>query len=399
MALAQLSPLAPGRPMIRPLRRLASTTLSLALVGAFSLPAPAAHASVWSVMATHAVDEPASVLGLESEDTSAGEALTKALRKAFTKRGYGGGQEMSLVELRLTMGCSGDDPKCLSEGGKAIEVRRLIYGHLKKTGGGGYSLSLTMLNVADATVEKETTNRPLSAADLSRDKIDATATAIVSSMLPQETTDEPTPEIGPTTDEPSTDPQPDQPQPRQSRDGKYIWGLDKPVPKWKAAGLGVSAGLFVVSLGAAIGLTIATKTTLRDRLVDEANASLEDTLEDGVTPNEANDVDPTIVSDICGEAKSTPETMDDPSTPDDERKFVKNKKITKVCNVARGVERGQFAAWAGVAVFGVSTIVFSVLLFVRKNDSAAAAAAYRHKLQLGAMPTSNGFRIGAGFKF
>jgi len=381
------------------IRRLASTTLSVALVAALSLPAQA-HASAWSVLASTraAVEEPASVLGLESDDAAAGEALTKALRKAFAKRGYSGGQEMSLVELRLTMGCSGDDPKCLSEGGKAIEVRRLIYGHLKKTGGGGYQLHLLMLSVGDATVEKET-NRPLSAADLSRDKIDATATGLVNSLLPQESDDEPLPATGPKVDQPPVDDTTGtRPQPRQ-RDRKYKWGLDKPVPRWKAIGLGVSASLFVVSLGTAIGLTVATRTTLRDKLVREANASLTDTLEDGVTPNPANDVDPTVVSDICGEATSTPETEDNPDTPGDDRTFVKNKKITKVCNVAKGVERGQFVAWAGTAVFGVSTIVFSVLMFVKKNDSPAAAAAVRHRLRLGAMPTRDGFRVGGGFRF
>ena len=379
------------------IRRLASTTLSVALVAALSLPAQA-HASAWPVLASTraAMEEPASVLGLESDDAAAGEALTKALRKAFAKRGYSGGQEMSLVELRLTMGCSGDDPKCLSEGGKAIEVRRLIYGHLKKTGGGGYQLHLLMLSVGDATVEKET-NRPLSAADLSRDKIDATATALVNSLLPQESDDEPVPETGPAVDQPPVEDTPGtRPQPRQ-RDRKYKWGLDKPVPRWKAIGLGVSASLFVVSLGTAIGLTVATRTTLRDKLVREANASLTDTNDDG-TLNTANDVDPTVVSDICGEATSTPEP-DNPSTPENESKFVKNKKITKVCNVAKGVERGQFAAWAGTAVFGVSTIVFSVLMFVKKNDSPAAAAAVRHGVRLGVMPSREGVRVGAGFRF
>jgi hypothetical protein len=385
----------PMIPMHRMFRRLGSITLSGVLVTALALPT-GARASV-TAAAVRSAEEPASILGLESEDASAGEALTKALRNAFQKRGLGGGQEMSLVELRLTMGCSGDDPKCLAEGGKAIEVRRLVYGSLKKTGKGGYMLQLNMLDVAGASVEKEL-GRPLSASDLSRDKIDATATAIVQAMLPEEDSGEPVADGGTVTDEPSTNfGDTDTPTPKP-RDKKYVWGLDKPVPRWKAVGLGVSAGLFVVSLGTAIGLTIATRTTLRDKLVRTANESLRDVYpEDDPRAgqnNPMNDVDPTVTPDICAEARSHPE--DDVDNP----KSVKNKKVTEVCNVADGVEKGQFAAWAGTAVFGVATIAFTVLLFVKKNDSAAAAAAWRHDLRLGAAPTrGGGLSFGASMKF
>ncbi|HET6584299.1 MAG TPA: hypothetical protein VFG69_12640, partial [Nannocystaceae bacterium] len=349
-----------------------------------------------TAIAVRSAEEPASILGLESEDAAAGEALTKALRTAFQKRGLGGGQEMSLVELRLTMGCSGDDPKCLAEGGKAIEVRRLVYGSLKKTGKGGYMLQLNMLDVPGASLEKEL-GRPLSASDLSRDKIDATAAAIVQAMLPEEDDGEPVTDGGTLTDEPTTGgDEGDTPEPKP-RNKKYVWGLDKPVPRWKAVGLGVSAGLFVVSLGTAIGLTVATRTTLRDKLVRTANESLHDVYpandpRAGMN-NPMNDVDPTVTPDICKEARSHPE--DDTTHPDS----VKNKKVTEVCNVADGVERGQFAAWAGTAVFGVATIAFTVLLFVKKNDSAAAAAAWRHQLRMGAAPSRSGMTFGASMKF
>jgi hypothetical protein len=390
-------------PMIR-IRRFATILHSTVLVAALAVPAPAraqAQAqvgSVWSVVTVSAVEEPASVLGLESEDGAAGEALTKALRKAFAKRGLAGGQEMSLSELRLTMGCSGDDPKCLAEGGKAIEVRRLVYGSLKKTGGGGYTLQLNMLDVTGAVVEKELA-RPLSASDLSRDKIDATATAIVSAMLPEETDETPVPDSG-FVEQPVTDPQDPgtRPQPKPKRDKKYVWGLDKPVPRWKKIGVGVSAGLFVLSLGTAIGLTIATQRTLRDKLVRKANESLLDVYPEGSgdltgMPYTLNDVNPTEASDICATAREHP--PEDTMNP----KSVRNKKVTEVCNVADGVEKGQFAAWAATAVFGVSTIAFTVLLFVKKNENAAAAAAWRHDLRLGATPSRSGMTMGASFRF
>ncbi len=378
------------------IRRFATILLSALLVVTLGMPARA-YASVWNVHATVHVDEPASVLGLESEDGTAGEALTKALRKAFAKRGLAGGQEMSLSELRLTMGCSGDDPKCLAEGGKAIEVRRLVYGSLKKTGGGGYVLQLNMLDVAGATVEKDI-KRPLSASDLSRDKIEATATAIVAAMLPEETDTDVVPDDGvvddtPIDDDGVTDPQPE-PKPR---DKKYKWGLDKPVPKWKKIGLGVTAALFVASLGTAIGLTVATQTTMRDKLVDTANESLTDVYPEGHPmegqPNTGNDVDPTQVSDICGYAREHPE--DDIENPDS----VRNKNVTEVCNVADGIEKGQYAAWAGTAIFGIAAITFTVLLFVKKNDNGAAAAMRRRGFTLGAVPTRTGGVFTAGFKF
>lgn len=386
----------PMIPMNRMFRRLGSIALSGVLVTALAVPTPT-HAAVRSATAVHTAEEPASILGLESEDASAGEALTKALRTAFQKRGLGGGQEMSLVELRLTMGCSGDDPKCLAEGGKAIEVRRLVYGSLKKTGKGGYMLQLNMLDVAGASLEKEL-GRPLSASDLSRDKIEATATAIVQAMLPEEDGGEPVSDGGTLTDEPTANPdETDRPEPRP-RDKKYVWGLDKPLPNWKAAGLGVSAGLFVISLGTAIGLTVATKTTLRDKLVRTANDSLKDNYPPGHPKagqvNPENDIDPTVTPDICAKAREHPAI--DVKNPGS----VRNKKVTEVCNIADGVEKGQFAAWAGTAVFGVATIAFTVLLFVKKNDSAAAAAAWRHGLRLGAAPTrGGGMSFGAAFRF
>lgn len=390
-----------ARPSPRPtmqhswIRRLATILLSALLVVTLGVPAQA-HASVWTVHAAVAVDEPASVLGLESEDGTAGEALTKALRKAFAKRGLSGGQEMSLSELRLTMGCSGDDPKCLAEGGKAIEVRRLVYGSLKKTGGGGYVLQLNMLDVNGSIVEKDI-KRPLSASDLSRDKIEATATAIVAAMLPEETDPDVVPPDGVTDDTPPEDDGiPDeQPQPKP-RDKKYKWGLEKPVPKWKKIGLGVTAGLFIVSLGTAIGLTVTTQTTMRNKLVDTANESLTDVYPEGHPMegmlNTSNDVDPTVVDDICFTAREHP--PEDTANPDS----VRNKNVTEVCNVADGIEKGQYAAWAGTALFGVAAITFTVLLFVKKNDGVAAAMR-RHGVVLGAMPNRAGGVFTAGFRF
>jgi hypothetical protein len=50
-------------------------------------------------------------------------------------------------------------------------------------------------------------------------------------------------------------------------------------------------------------------------------------------------------------------------------------------------------------VFAASTIAFTILMFVRKNDSPAAAAAWRRGVRIGAVPTRGGFSFGAGMRF
>ncbi len=325
------------------------------------------------------LEETASLLGLESDDAAAGAALTKALRKAAAKRGLGGGPEMSLVEMRLTMGCESNTEACLTEGGKAIEVKQLIYGDLRKAGG-AYKVQLYLLDVGAGSIASNTTV-PLSAAELSPDKIDATATKIIQSLLPKETDDEnltpsdtdPTPEV-----EPEVEPEPE-PEPRER---KYEWGLRKPVPKWKKVGLGVTAGVGGAALIAGIAMQVVLKTKLRNDLLDAVDASSADT-------NPDNDI-PRSSDDYCKAARVSPQ--DDGN--------VTNASVTRVCNKADGVYKGSLAALIGGAVLGAAAIAFTVLIFVRKKQgSDAAAAMLRRDFKLSAAPTRGGFAGGVGFKF
>jgi hypothetical protein len=161
---------------------MAAASLPAAAMARPTVPRPA-------LVATHHAEvfENASVLGLEGEDTKAAETLTAALRKAFAERGYSGGEEISLAELRLSMGCESNEESCLAEGGDALGVSHLIYGSLKG-GGPDYELKVTILNVSEGMVERETTV-PVSKKDLAPDRIDAKATDIVNTLLPGEESD------------------------------------------------------------------------------------------------------------------------------------------------------------------------------------------------------------------
>jgi hypothetical protein len=367
-------------------RRLSSSTLTTLLAATIAWPtSAAAHVRVApglpAALATSGLEESASLLGLESDDAAAGAALTKALRKAAAKRGLGGGPEMSLVEMRLTMGCETNSEACLAEGGKAIEVRQLIYGELRKSSG-GYKVQLYLLDVGSAGIASNTTV-PLSTADLSPDKIDATAAKVIQSLLPKETDDEPLPA---TTDtpavpeaEPETTPAPDK-APRQK---KYEWGREKPAPRWKKIGLGVTAGVGGAALVAGVVMQALLQTKLRNDLLDAVDGSVDD-------DNPGNDIDRGN-PDLCKAARES---------PNGDNK-VRNKKVTQVCNRADGIQTGSFVALAGGAVLGAAAIAFTVLLFVHKRKgSEGAAALLRHDFKLSAAPTfRGGAQMGVGFRF
>jgi len=380
-----------------------SSTLTTILAAAIAWPVPvaaqahpAAGAAAFRLAA--ALEESASVLGLESDDAAASAALTQALRKAAAKRGLGGGPEMSLVEMRLTMGCEGNAEACLAEGGKAIEVRQLVYGDLRKTGG-GYKVQLYLLDVASAGITANTT-LPLSAADLSPDTIDATAAKLVQSLMPKESDDESLPSTGAPL--PEVEPVPEATPPPTPRERNYEWGRQRPAPRWKKIGLGVTAGVGGAALIAGVVMQALLRTTLRNDLLDAVDASNDDNGNGILDVDEPSSVPETQRNvgnnisrgedDLCLAADERP----NPARPDD----VRNASVTRVCNKASSVETGSIVALAGGAVLCAAAIVFTVLLFVRKKKgSEGAAALLRHDFRLGIGPDQGGMRAGVGFRF
>jgi hypothetical protein len=349
-----------------PLRSLLSLILTTSLL-ATSIPGTAAGSA-----------KDASVLGLESEDAEASKKLTEALRKAFSARGVGGGQELPLVELKLTMGCEEDAVDCLAEGGKTLGVDKLVYGHLRPAAGGGYSIDLQMLDVGTATIERDV-SMEVGVEDLEDDAIGQTAESIVARMYDEEAA--PLPSVG----EAMTEPEPTDAPPDQG--GKLVWGKQDPTPIWKWVGLGVSAGLAAASVGTAIGTSLAIR---RDGPVyNEMIEAAEDSLTDG---KESNDIDPNSDADLCEEARRHPAGDPDPDT-------VTNAAVTKVCNKADALAKTATATWVTTGIFAASVVAFTVLIYVHREEPQASALR-RRGLSLGVAPTTDGgFVVGGGMRF
>lgn len=390
----------------RPIRAAISLALATSLATGFgaTLVPRAAHAASGSValgsagallMQQHTA-APASVLGLEGEDGEASKNLTDALRKAFAVRGYGGGEEISLVELRLTFGCENDEPSCLSEGGQALSVDRLVFGYLRPTGDGNYQLELQILDVGGAIIEKQTST-PVKGTDLEPDRIDATATEIVNSLFPEETDSEVIPTPTPLGEEgdpgESTDPgETVKDEPRRS---KIKFGLEDNPPRWKKVGLGISIGVAAVGLTAALafGIPVLRSKNKRGRLYEELVTAAETSLTDN---KDLNDVDPTLMEngqaiDLCATARAEPDPVAQPGS-------VRNGEMTEICDRGDTYEKIANAGWAVFGVGAASTLVFTGLLFVHR-EKPAAAAMLRHGLTIGATPVRGGAAVGSSFRF
>lgn len=348
-------------------------------------------------------DAPASVLGLDSKDGSAGKKLTVALRKAFANRGLSGGEEISLEEMRLTMGCTNDGVDCLAEGGRTLGVRRLIFGYLAPTGG-GYQLDIQILDVKAGTLEAQA-SMPVTKADLADGTVDATAVKIVNELMPPTESDtvlpprpDPLPEVEP-------EPEPEEPEdPPREKSGIWV-GLEKPTPRWKWVGFGTALGLTVAAAGVTIGTGVWITASenrsfgFRQRLIDAAMNSQR-------SPDPFNRVD-TTAADICvyntTDDEGNPlrldevtgeQTMDPNGTPG-----ARNSGVDNVCRLGTHVRRAQIVAGAATGVFGLTTLIFTGLLFIHKRKPASDAM-LRRGLTLGIMPRpEGGVSISSGLRF
>ncbi len=307
----------------------------------------------------------ASVLTLEGDDPAKAQSLSKALQSEFAARGVGGGRDMSLAELKLTMGC--DEPPsaaCLGSGGKTLEVERMVYGSLSKTKSGGYTLMLSMMDVGTSSVTK-TVNTELGADALSDAAVQATAKDLVTQVLGPEA--KPEPVVAPP-------PKVEEPKPVSN---KLVWGKYD-APKWKKAGLAASAALTVVSLGVAIGTYMAIRPggKLKKDLIQAAKDSETD-------KSGTNDISPYTDQDLCALAREKVTGG------------VKNGDMTKICNKADGLATAATAGAIATGIFAASTVVFATLLFVHK-DKPGVAKLQKHGLTLGAMPLRSGGAIVGG---
>lgn len=168
---------------------------------------------------------------------------------------------------------------------------------------------------------------------------------------------------------------------------KLAWGeVERPVPKWKIAGLATSGVLFVGSTAATIGMTVANgpNGSVRRDLLAAAEASLED-------DKESNDVDPSG-SDLCAVAQAAP----DPSNPDQ----VANGAVTEICVRSDNLANAALGMAVVAGVSGVSTLVFGLLLNTHRVPKGAAAALRRHQPSVAVVPgRGRGLSVAAGFRF
>lgn len=345
--------------MSKPTRSLSSSLLAgataLTLMTGWVNPVRAAPASV-----------KASVLTLEGDDTAKSQALSKALQSEFAARGVGGGRDMSLAELKLTMGC--DEPPsagCLGSGGKTLGVDRMVYGSLTKTKTGAYQLNLSMMDVGTATVQK-TVNTELSADALSGGNVQSTAKDIVTQVLG------PVEEAKPDVPPPVVEEAPPEPS-----KGKLVWGKHD-AAKWKKTGLAVSAVLTVASLGLAVGTWVVARPggKIKSDLIDAARRS------QGDDNNPSNDISP-YEDNLCDKAREQVASGS------------RNPEMVKLCKKGEGLATAATAGIIATSIFAASTIVFTTLLFVHK-DKPGVAKLRKHGLTLGAMPLRSGGAIIGG---
>ncbi|MEM6992619.1 MAG: hypothetical protein AAF721_19050 [Myxococcota bacterium] len=335
---------------------------------------------------------PASVLGLDGEDTKASTDLTLALRSAFKTRGLSGGEEISLVEMRLTMGCENLDPKCLAEGGEALSVDKLVYGELHSQGKGSYQLEIQILDVATGEVVNQA-SEPVSADDLSASNIDAKAMAIVNTLLGSEEDPEVVPSAGTTLpDDPVTED--DEVIKDEPRESKYWFGRDPNGPKWKKAGLIASAVLAGLGVGTIFVFAIPSERSKNNRgwmanrlfRIAESEATNED------APIPMSVIDAENVTLTCNVAENGPNG----EHPSEDINY--NATVATACRDARN--------WSGLGTAGVvvgtvglaSTIVFGTLLLVHKKKPGMEAFR-RHQLRLGVSPTRGGASVASTFRF
>jgi hypothetical protein len=96
------------------------------------------------------------VLGVEAPDGPAELAvrLTTGLRTVVKNAaGYRLVPSKDLDEIKLVFGCVDEKPDCMARAGSGMQVAKLVWGTLEKTAG-GYSLTLRLLDVATARIEK-----------------------------------------------------------------------------------------------------------------------------------------------------------------------------------------------------------------------------------------------------
>lgn len=331
-----------------------------------------------------ALNDKTTFLGLDG-DAAPVESLADAIRWDLNQRGLDDGNTMSLAELKLTMGCSDEDLTCYASGGQTLGSSELVFGSIHKDGE-NFVVELQSLNVETGELNNKI-ERKVSPAELGDAQLGATASALIDSLYKiQPSIDELPPPDGPSDSDPAANPDEPVKPPRAAGDRMLIWGPYSPRPAWKPAGVVVSSVLMAGGLGMAIGATVAIGTNgpIRKELITAAENSLLD-------DKSGNDVDPNSTQDLCVLGRAPP----DASKPNE----VTNAEVTRVCIKAENMASVATAGWIATGVFAVSTVAFTTLLFVHKNDKTVAKLR-KHGVGFGGAPSpGGGFMLGGSLRF
>jgi hypothetical protein len=283
--------------------------------------------------------------------------LSRAMSSALRRRGHWSRGGRSLQQVQNQLGCTDYQPVCMAKAAQLFESELVLYGTLRAQGE-VHQLEMFLLDAERGEVQSHV-SAAIPAYDLSDGSIENKAVDLLAQLWPLPTTQAPA--------EPSTSPpfpavaSADEPAER----GKLRWGRHTPVPAWKWAGFGVSAGVMVVGTVLAVAGTtrIAPGGKLERELFKEADESLTDLDQDGF-PNTANDVDRSQGGDLCALAEAPP-----PGEPD----RVTNRDVATVCREARlwTAATNTGIAFAVVGLVGVAT--FTTLMFVHRERPGARA--------------------------
>lgn len=336
--------------------------------------------------------EATAVVGLDATNVAVGARLSQALRRAFASRGLSGGGEANLSELRLALGCRTDAPACLAQGGELLGAQTLVYGTLRE-GEASWDLEIWIVEVDPPTVV-EHQMLSFGRAELQPSQVDTTARRVVERLLPAPDDERPTVESEPGL-EPVIEFEPE-PNAEEGASGRLVWGMQRPVPAWKKAALGSSAGVALVLGGAWVGMQVwlrADGVGFRKKLLAMAEESVQD-------DKALNDVPTTLPEtvNLCDYAEARPT---DPQTGEvlGEPGQVRNAGIVKLCGDADAVRRASLGVGIGALASVLSTAVFTTLLFVHREPERARAQA-RRQLHLGlALGRGRGATLSLGGRF
>ena len=328
------------------------------------------------VASASTLDDKTTFLGIEGADEQI-VGLSDALRWDLNQRGMDDGNTMTLAELKLTLGCGDGDFACFAQGGEAIGSNELVFGTALKQGT-NYLIVLNALDVSTGEL-KNKVERTVSFVDLSEAQLGATAASLIDELYGLSPAPEEVVEVDETEE-------PEEVEPEGPPPGSLVWGPYSPRPGWKYAGVGISGVLMVggVALGAVSAVRAGPNGSIERQKVAEAETSLLD-------DKPSNDVDPSA-ADLCAIAENPP----NPDRPDE----VANAAVTQLCIKQRNTQTMATVGWISAAVFGVSTIAFTTLLFVHKTDSKTAAKLLKRKVSFGGSPLRDGgFMVGGQFSF